>query len=313
MLEILYRVYRVLTDEERAEKLNADNSFSMFGSYSNMNNEELCMDCFICETREDFKEHIRAIYGKDTKFVNSKKYAPNTIYCIIIGEHCYNAEKYFNRIEFECDFCHSIVKGYVDSKITIDNYELKNELANQFELYKNKKFCSHKCKNAFIEIEKSKFCDEDIALNSFITRDMFTNNNLAGYIYKITKKSTNEFYVGQTVYVPIFRWGQHLKTERFDIKNILDYKFEVIELVPKNENILEREKYWIQKLYKEQPNLSLNIMQTANLITDKNQLKKEIYYDRNERFYGRNTKTNRKLLYGTNIWKNTKYDNTNGF
>lgn len=265
MLEILYRIYRTLSEDERKEKLSNENSFSMFSSYSNLNNEELCMDCFLCENREDFKEYIKSIYGKDVKFANSKKYPPNTIYCIIIGEHCYNAQRYFNRIEYECDFCHCKVSGYIDNKVTIDNYELRDELANQYDKYKDKKFCSWKCKDAYIEIEKSKICDEDIAFNQFITRDMFTNNNLAGYIYKITKKSTGEFYIGQTVYVPIFRWGQHLKTERFDIKNILDYKFEVIELVKKNENILEREKYWIQKYYKENPSLSLNIMQTANI------------------------------------------------
>lgn len=76
---------------------------------------------------------------------------------------------------------------------------------------------------------------------------MFTED-ISGYIYKISKKSTGEFYIGQTMYAPVFRWGQHLKTERFPIKNITDYKFEVIEIVPKTENILEREKYYIQKI-----------------------------------------------------------------
>ena len=61
MLEILYRIYRVLTDEERAEALNEENSYSMYNSYSNAYNEEICMDCFLCETREDFKEHIKDI------------------------------------------------------------------------------------------------------------------------------------------------------------------------------------------------------------------------------------------------------------
>lgn len=93
---------------------------------------------------------------------------------------------------------------------------------------------------------------------------MFTED-ISGYIYKISKKSTDEFYIGQTMYAPVFRWGQHLKTERFPIKNITDYKFEVIEIVPKTENILEREKYYIQKFYKENPEKSLNIMCTANL------------------------------------------------
>lgn len=93
---------------------------------------------------------------------------------------------------------------------------------------------------------------------------MFTED-ISGYIYKISKKSTGEFYIGQTMYAPVFRWGQHLKTERFPIENITDYKFEVIEIVPKTENILEREKYYIQKFYKENSEKSLNIMCTANL------------------------------------------------
>lgn len=96
---------------------------------------------------------------------------------------------------------------------------------------------------------------------------MFTED-VAGYIYKISKKSTGEFYIGQTMYAPVFRWGQHLKTDRFPIENITDYKFEVIEIVPKTKNILEREKYYIQKFYKENPEKSLNIMCTANINTE---------------------------------------------
>ena len=82
---------------------------------------------------------------------------------------------------------------------------------------------------------------------SFITREDFKRDDIAGYIYKISKKSTGEFYIGQTIYLPIFRWGQHLKTDRFDMKGIVDYQFEVIEIVPITENILAREKYYIQK------------------------------------------------------------------
>lgn len=59
--------------------------------------------------------------------------------------------------------------------------------------------------------------------------------------------------------------GQHLKTDRFPIKDIIDYQFEVIEIVPQSENILEREKFHIQRCYRENPEKSLNIMCTANL------------------------------------------------
>ena len=266
MLEIIYRIYRVKSEEERQQELQdyAKNGFSEY--YLPHQNEEVTMDCYICETREDFKEHIKDIYSKDIKFANSKKYPPNTYYCIIIGEHCWNTERYFNTYEYECDFCHKKVKSFIDNAVMLDGYfDIKEKLANQVDKYADKKFCCHKCKERYIIQEQSKMKDEDIYFNSWVSRDDFTNKDLAGYIYKITKKSTNEFYVGQTIYCPIFRWGQHLKTSRFDIKNILDYKFEVIELVPIHENILEREKYWIQKLYKENPKLSLNIMQTSGL------------------------------------------------
>lgn len=127
------------------------------------------------------------------------------------------------------------------------------------------RFCSYKCHEHFLERERQKCLDDGLIDESFITKDSYSYNDISGYIYKITKKSTGEFYVGQTIYAPIFRWGQHLKTDRFDIKGITDYQFEVIEVVPKNVNILEREKYYIQKYYKENPEKSLNIMCTANI------------------------------------------------
>lgn len=41
--------------------------------------------------------------------------------------------------------------------------------------------------------------------------------------------------------------------------------FEVIEIVPPGCNILEREKYWIQKFYKDNPEKSLNMMCTKGV------------------------------------------------
>lgn len=126
-----------------------------------------------------------------------------------------------------------------------------------------KRFCSYRCKEVYERRERHNLkIDEQEEL--YIEKDMFTED-VAGYVYKITKKNTGEFYVGQTMYAPIFRWGQHLKTERFPISKITDYKFEVIEIVSKNCNILDRERYWIQKLCNEHPDKSLNILCTAEL------------------------------------------------
>ena len=216
---------------------------------------------------------IRAEYGNDIAFAYRKgKLKPGDLYCIIIGEHCYDTERYFNKITFTCDCCGTTVTTYIKRPICFEDWTIRNILYG-IEEYKDKRFCSDKCKQLYLDRERHKLCpDEDREF--FVSRDMFTEKNTAGYIYKISKKSTGEFYVGQTIYVPIFRWGQHLKTERFDIKGILDYQFEVIEIVPKGENILEREKYWIQKLYLENPTLSLNISCTANL--NPNQLRMEL-------------------------------------
>ena len=264
MLEVIYRIYYVRTDEEYEEflkKIDAENNPICIDFDKKV---EIEMDCLICESRDHFKEIIRANYGKDTRFAYSKNIKGGEYYCIIIGEHCWNTEKYFDRVEYNCDYCGVKVKRYSQVNWKFDDYEIKHELGGDNK-YKKMKFCCWKCKDRFkTEESKRLYGEEDFGIDSWACKDDFTKD-YSGYIYKITKKSTGEFYVGQTAYAPPFRWAQHLKTSRFTIKNILDYKFETIELVPLGTNILERETYWIQKLYKENPTLSLNIMQTQTL------------------------------------------------
>lgn len=260
MLEILYRIYEV-ADEPVTE---SEQPFGM-DSLSKKYSHEIAMDCMICENRQNFKDTIKDFYGKDIKFAYSRKYPPGTMYCIIIGEHCYNTDRYFSRVEYSCANCGCKVTTYVGKGYHLKEWEVRNELCNQQDKYLNLSFCSSECKRNFIDKERRKCIENGLIDESFITKDTFKNSDIAGYIYKISKKSTGEFYVGQTIYAPVFRWGQHLKTERFDISGILDYQFEVIEIVDKSQNILEREKYWIQKMYKENPSKSLNISCTAGL------------------------------------------------
>lgn len=259
MLEVLYRIYQV--PEESQQKSIDEIAFGFYSSTSRNSNIELLMDVIICDTRDEFKSIIRDTYG-NIPFAYSKKLQPGDMYCIIIGEHAYSATKYFNRIEFECDNCHSHVTTYYDRPIAFSEHEIKWDLYNIDE-YRSKRFCCTRCMSEYKEREKRTLQPEE-GTEFFVTRDMFTSN-ISGYIYKITKKSTQQFYVGQTRYAPMFRWAEHLKTDRFPISNIEDYQYEVLEIVPKGTNILERETYWIQSLYKENPDLSLNISQTQQL------------------------------------------------
>lgn len=259
MLEVVFRIYEVADEETAARNFALNNGFGLFNSTSKSCNTELLMDCIICDSRDHFKEIIRDMYGQNIRFSYSKKLKPGDLYCVIIGEHCYNTERYFNKVTFTCDCCGATVETYYGKPIYYSDWEIRQHFFNIQE-YAQKRFCSGKCKQVYeARVRESLKPDDDQEF--YIQKDMFTEN-VAGYIYKITKKSTGEFYVGQTVYAPIFRWGQHLKTDRFPIKNITDYKFEVLEIVPKGENILEREKYYIQKYYMEDPERSLNIMCT---------------------------------------------------
>ena len=52
---------------------------------------------------------------------------------------------------------------------------------------------------------------------------------------------------------------QHLNTERFPVNNLKDYVYEILEEVGYNDNLLDREAYWINKKYEENPEKSLNI------------------------------------------------------
>ena len=262
MLEIIYRIYEV---NEPSTTCNLQ-EFGIYSSTSQSCNTEILMDCMLVDSRDQFKQIIKDAYGENTPFRYSKKLKPGSVYCIIIGEHCYNTERYFNKMTFECDFCHSKVETYWSRPITISKYDIEYRLFGKHE-YSDKKFCCESCKNKYVDEISRKLKPDDID-HFFVTRDQFTESNTNGYIYKITKKSTNQFYVGQTKYVPIFRWGEHLHTERFPVNQICDYKFEVIEIVGKSDDILEREKYWIQKLYKENPDLSLNIACTKGVISD---------------------------------------------
>ena len=263
MLEIIYRIYEVADEETAKRNLEFDHGFCLYASTSKAQNIELLMDCMLCESRDHFKEIIKSVYGAGISFRYSRKMKAGDLYCIIIGEHCYDTERYFNKVIFKCDYCGATVETYFGKPICFSNYTIRTNFFGIKE-YADKRFCSNKCMHAYEEQERKKLKPDD-EQEFYIQRDMFTEN-VSGYIYKITKKSTGEFYVGQTIYAPVFRWGQHLKTERFPIDSITDYKFEVLEIVPESENILEREKHYIQLHYKENPEKSLNIMCTKGVV-----------------------------------------------
>lgn len=258
MLEVIYRVYEVLDKDATSDYTGLQ--------YYGCPNKEIVMDCKIVDNREQFKSIIKEEYGNDIKFRNSKNLKPGDLYCIIIGEHCYNTENYFVKITSKCSYCGCKLEGYF-KPIRFDNYELDRQLYGiDKELYDKEMFCSHTCKNNRLNYLKEKLSKDtgrlenaDIWVDKSLFSESQSSNKIVGYIYKITKRSTGEFYIGETTYVPIFRWGQHLITERFPLSNIEDYIFEVIDTVYEGTNIFDVESKYIKEYYIKYPNLSLNI------------------------------------------------------
>lgn len=258
MLEIIYRIYEVLDK-------NASLDYTGLYYYG-CTNKEIIMDCKLVDDREQFKSIIKEEYGNDIKFRNSKNLKPGDLYCIIIGEHCYNTENYFVKITSKCSYCGCKLEGYF-KPIRFDNYELDRQLYGiDKELYDKEMFCSHTCKNNRLNYLKEKLSKDtdrlenaDIWVDKSLFSESQSSNKIVGYIYKITKRSTGEFYIGETTYVPIFRWGQHLITDRFPLSNIEDYIFEVIDTVYEGTNIFDVESKYIKEYYNKYPNLSLNI------------------------------------------------------
>ncbi len=259
-MNFIYRIYEVSEDISRSDIL-------------------LQQEVMITESRETFKENLKALYP-NIKFAKSSKLKNGDIYCIIISDSCYNIEKYLNIKEYECSHCHKIFKSnekllnrYLSLYIFKTNYVDSSVLKDYENDIKSMCFCSKRCElehmltiTSMLEEETltRHNGDKDFPPDTFITKETFMNidNQISkgGYIYKISKKSTKEFYVGQTIYVPIFRWGQHLLTERFNIQNIDDYIFEILEVVKNKKLLNERETYWINKCRDENPELSLNII-----------------------------------------------------
>lgn len=253
-MEIIYRVYE--------KSVEGGGSCGWFNR-----NTILAQEVLQCENRNHFKEIMRDMYGKDVAFRNSSKLKIGQIFISIISENCYDSKKYLQIFNIKCDGCGKefLANGktpiyYVKEK-WIERESPDYYLKNKYDI-EGKKFCCEECRDKFEKhhIEKAiKHRQEnDDVEDIWINRERFETYSKEGYIYMISKKSTGEFYVGQTKYNPVFRWGQHLLTNRFKMANIEDYVFEILEKVPLDQLTI-KETYWINKKRNENPQLSLNI------------------------------------------------------
>ena len=111
-MEIIYRIYQVNRQFNESDDL-------------------LNQEVMITESGETFKDNMRLLYP-NIKFANSKKLKDGDVYCIIISDNCYNAEKYITVLDYKCSHCNKTFKSNEKLLIKFGSY------FNSISLFDNK-------------------------------------------------------------------------------------------------------------------------------------------------------------------------------
>lgn len=253
-MEIIYRVYEILANKKRK-----------YDDNKRIIDQNVCL----CNSRDHFKEIMKSMYGEDITFRNSSSLPVGSIFISIISEDVYNTAEYVIVNDYTCSYCNKHFKANKRLLRTGDCWSFSKLKYISSTFYQHQKeeiinytFCSSTCleKKAkeLANLFNKRLEELGEASDEWIVKQDFVSLSSSGYIYKITKRSTGEQYVGQSTYVPMFRWMQHLRTDRFPIKKLDDYIFEIVEVVNDLDELNNKEAYWINKCKNELGDKCLN-------------------------------------------------------
>ena len=217
------RIFDYKTDEELKEYTDIDVWEARRGT--------LLDEYYLCGedmTREDAKKAVRERSGVE-RFAKPRKGCG--VYALIMDSNAFFYERFMVDVDTICFNCHKPIKGKAKDfpSITADNGVKYH-------------FCSYDCRMV-VQRKINPYSEGE-----FQEREGYENNGgVYGYIYRIYNRSTNMHYIGQTVYMPFFRWQEHVKS---GLKgDITDLIFETItEVRVKSQEYLNNiEAWWIQK------------------------------------------------------------------
>lgn len=179
-------------------------------------------------TRDVAKQEVKERSGVN-RFAKPRK--KDGIYALVMDSNKFFYDRFNIEVDTLCFNCHKPIKGKMKDfpNIAIENGE------RYF-------FCSYDCKRT----TQSKI--NPYSEGEFQERENYeSNGGVYGYIYHIYNRKTNMHYIGQTVYMPFFRWQEHVKS---GLKgDITDLVFETVtEVRVKSQEYLNNiEAWWIQK------------------------------------------------------------------
>ncbi|ADL53230.1 GIY-YIG nuclease family protein [Clostridium cellulovorans] len=204
------------------------------------------------ESKDIAKEDVKKKYTGSAaeKILFAKPRKKDGIYAIIMESNKFFYDRFYLQIDTYCFHCHKKLNGkasdFPKSNLT-NNYFGEIDLEDQEN---TAYFCSYDCKNQLYKNLRYE--------GEFQEKEAGNNGDTFGYIYLMYNRVENKYYIGQTRYLPFFRWQEHIKDGGKG--NIEDITFSVITGVRNNihaneavnqENLNNAEAWWIHK-YKEE-------------------------------------------------------------
>lgn len=178
-------------------------------------------------TREQVKDKVKQRSGVSTFRKPSKN---DGVYAIVMNSDKYYYDRFYVEVDTQCFNCLKPVKGKEKDFCSMVHEDTKYH------------FCSYDCYRT-VSNKINPYTEGE-----FQSREDYTRNGGAyGYVYHIYNRKTNMHYVGQTIYMPFFRWQEHVKQ---GVKgDITDLVFETItEVRVKSQEYLNNiEAWWIRK------------------------------------------------------------------
>lgn len=216
------RIYDYRKDEELKEHTDE----YTWGNYKGTLLDEYYL-CGEDMTRDSAKAEVKSRNGID-KFAKPRK--SDGIYALVMDSNQFFYERFSVEVDTVCFNCHKPIKGKMQYFPYITHEDKKYH------------FCSYDCRRE----TQNKI--NPYSEGEFQERESYeTNGGVYGYIYHIYNRKTNMHYIGQTIYMPFFRWQEHAKQ---GIKgDICDLVFETVtEVRVKSQEYLNNiEAWWIRK------------------------------------------------------------------
>lgn len=177
-------------------------------------------------TREEAKQETKEKYsGKTARellFAKPKKQTDG-VYAIVMDSNKFFYDRFYLEIDTFCFWhnCHKPIKGMMRDfpRFNIDNkYDIDGNCGNI--VY----FCSYDCKRHYYNSLRFE--------GEFQEKEAGQDGDIFGYIYHIYNRVENIHYIGQTRYMPFFRWQEHVKAG--EKGRIEDLVFDTITEVRRN-------------------------------------------------------------------------------